>query len=220
MKTARLITPLLITLLLTISAMAQERRDPADPPDLVILEKNWRKSVLRTRFGDPNRDNSLFRRNENPGKLDRAQEVYLNDVVAQPNQPTVSKMPTSTSTKPVTASSTITAWPGVETVKDYTYRVKVKNTGTKVIKLIDWEYQFLDPDTQQVKEQRTIASRVKLSPGKSQVLKRRMTRQPTIVVDASKLDKQYRDQFTERVVITRITYADGSVWRRPKPPQP
>lgn len=206
MKTARLTTPLLITLLLTISVMAQESRAPSDPPDLVILEKKWRKQLV-----DPNRDNNQSQHNEDLSRTGRAQGAYLDELVAQPNQPTVSKMPTSTATKPVT--------PGWKMLSTYTYTVKVKNTGAKAIRLIDWEYQFLDPDTQQVKEQRKIASRLKLSPGKSQVLERRLTRQPTIVVDVNKLNNKYRDQFTERVVITRIIYADGSVWRRPKPRQ-
>jgi len=206
MKTARLTTPLLIALLFSISVMAQESREPSDPPDLVILEKHWYKQLV-----DPNRDNNQSHYNEDLKRQERAQQAYLNDLPGQPNQPTVSKMPVSTATKPVTP-----AW-NVFTI--YTYTVKVKNTGAKAIKLINWEYQFLDPDTQQVKEQRKLASRLKISPGKSQVLESRLTRQPTVVVNVNQLNKKYRDQFTEQVVITRIVYADGSVWRRPKPPQ-
>jgi len=185
--------------------MAQESREPSDPHDLVILEKHWYKQLV-----DPNRDNNQSHYNEDLKRQERAQQAYLNDLPGQPNQPTVSKMPVSTATKPVTP-----AW-NVFTI--YTYTVKVKNTGAKAIKLINWEYQFLDPDTQQVKEQRKLASRLKISPGKSQVLESRLTRQPTVVVNVNQLNKKYRDQFMEQVVITGIVYADGSVWRRPKPP--
>ena len=98
----------------------------------------------------------------------------------------------------------------------YVYKIKVKNSGEKTIKALDWEYQFLDPSTQEVVEQRKINSRLKLSPGKSQVLERRMTRKPTVVVNADQVARKTKDQFTERAVITRIIYADGSVWLRPK----
>lgn len=203
MQIARLTTPLLITLLLTISIMAQESTEPSDPPDLVILEKTWRKQVV-----DPNQDKNESRHNEELSRLSRAQGSYLNDLLAQPDQPTVSKMPTSTATKPVTPASQI--------LTTYTYTIKVKNTGERTIKLIAWEYQFLDPDTQQVKEQRKITSPVKLSPGHTQVIERRLTRQPTIAVNANQLGRKPRDQFTERAIITRIVYTNGSVWRRPK----
>lgn len=204
MQITRLTTPLLITLLLTISVMAQESTEPSDPRDLVILEKNWRKQVV-----DPNRDNNESQHKEELARLGRAQGSYLDNLRAQPdNQTTVSKMPTSTAPKPVT--------PAFQILTTYIYTIKVKNTGERTIKLIGWEYQFLDPDTQQVKEQRKITNRVKLSPGKTQVLERTLTRQPTIVVNANQLGRKHRDQFTERAIITRIVYTDGSVWRRPK----
>ena len=97
----------------------------------------------------------------------------------------------------------------------YVYKMKVQNRGEKRIKQLDWEYQFLDPDTKEIKEQRKITSRVKLGPGKAQDVDQRSTRKPTVVVNANQLGKKYRDQFTERAVITRIVYVDGSVWKPP-----
>jgi hypothetical protein len=192
-----------MTLLLTISVMAQESTEPSAPPDLVIVEKNWRKQLV-----DPNRDNNESRYNEDLARFRKAQEAYLNELRANPDQPTVSNRPTFTATKPVT--------PGWQMLNIYTYMIKVENTGAKTIKLIAWEYQFLDPATQQLKEQRKLTNRVKLSPGKSQVIECRLTRQPTIVVNANQIGRKYRDQFTERAIITEIVYTDGSVWRRPK----
>jgi hypothetical protein len=102
MQIVRLTTPLLITLLLTISVMAQESTAPSEPPDLVILEKNWRRQVV-----DPNGDRNESKHNEELRRLGRAQDSYLDNLRAQPNQPTVSKMPTSTAPKPVTPASQI-----------------------------------------------------------------------------------------------------------------
>ena len=204
MKTARLITPLAIILLLTASVMAQDVADTSsDPTDLVVLEKSWRKERI-----DTQRDPNPLKPNEDLMRTTREQKEFLkNRDNALPNQTTEPRMP---------APPIRTVTPARDMFEFYVYKIKVQNVGEKRMKQIDWEYQFLDPDTQEVKEQRKITSRVKLAPGKSQVIEQRSTRKPTVVVNANQLGKKYRDQFTERAVITRIVYSNNSVWRRPQ----
>ena len=203
MKTARLTAPLLIILLLTAAVMAQQPADTSNPTDLIVLEKNWRKERI-----DPQRDTNPLRPNEDLMNTTRQQKEFLkNRDNALPNQTTEPRMPA-----PPTRSVT----PARGMFEFYVYKIKVQNRGEKRIKQIDWEYQFLDPDTQEIKEQRKITSRVKLAPGKSQDIEQKSTRKPTVVVNANQLGKKYRDQFTERAVIMRIVYSDGSVWRRPQ----
>ena len=202
MKITRLITPLLMTLI-AISAMAQETAKSSDPADVIVLEQSWRKE-----YRDTLRDSNPLKPNEDLMGITRAQKAHIKaQDNAQPDQTTTPNMPAA-GPKPVTPER------GMFT--SYVYKIKVKNSGEKMIKALDWEYQFLDPSTQEVVEQRKINSRLRLSPGKSQVLERRMTRKPTVVVSADQLARKNRDQFTERAVITRIVYADGSVWQRPK----
>jgi hypothetical protein len=202
MKITRLITPLLMTLI-TISAMAQESAKSSDPADVIVLEQSWRKEY-RDSLHDPN----PLKPNEDLMRITRAQKAHIKaQDTALPDQTTTPNMPAA-GPKPVTPER------GMFT--SYIYKIKVKNSGEKMIKALDWEYQFLDPSTQEVVEQRKIISRLRLSPGKSQVLERRMTRKPTVVVSADQLGRETKDQFTERAVITRIVYADGSVWLRPK----
>jgi hypothetical protein len=197
------ITLLLIALLFATPVMGQEVSDPAAPPDIVILEKNWREELI-----DPKRETNPLKPNEDLIRQTREQKAFIRERDnAMPNQPTEPRMPAAGS-KPVTP-----AW---QMWIAYTYEAKVQNVGAKTIKLIDWEYQFLDPHTQQVQEQRKIRSWLTLAPGKTKVLSRRSTRKPTAIVEAGQLNRKYRDQFTERVVITRILYADGTVWQRPK----
>lgn len=105
--------------------------------------------------------------------------------------------------------------PARSVITTYVYKIKVKNNGSKTIKSLEWEYQFLDPKTHELMGYRRITSFTTLSPGKIKKLERRYTRQPTILVNANQLDKKYQDQFTERLIIHRILYSDGSVWRRP-----
>ena len=201
MKTARL-TPLLITLI-TISAIAQEPAKSSDPSDVIVLEQSWRKE-----YKDTQRNPNSLKPNEDLMRVTHAQKAHIKaQDNALPNQTTEPRMPAA-GPKPVT--------PEREMFVTYVYKIKVKNSGKKAIRALDWEYQFLDPNTQEVLEQRRINSTLKLSPGKSQVLQRRMTRKPTVVVNAAQLGRKSKDQFTERAVITRIVYADGSVWQRPQ----
>ena len=87
-----------------------------------------------------------------------------------------------------------------------------------MIKKLDWEYQFLDPDTKAMLGHRRVVSTTKLAAGKTKVIENYSTRQPAVLVSADKLDRKYKDQLTENVIIHRITYTDGSIWQRPKTP--
>lgn len=201
MKITRFVILLLTALLLAMPVVAQEAAAPAAPSDIVILEKHWREELV-----DPRPQTNPLKPNEDLINQTREQKAFLKERDnALPNQSTEPRMPAAGS-KPVT--------PGWQMLRTYTYKAKVKNVGAKTIKLLDWEYQFLDPNTHEIKEQRKITSRLNLSPGKTKTLTRRSTRKPTSVVDAVQLDRKYRDQFTERVVINRVVYSDGTVWQR------
>jgi hypothetical protein len=191
----------LALLLLTTSVIAQENTASLDPPDVIVLEKSWQKQPLSA----GNSSNPLSPNEDliNQTRLEKAEIRARDDRLPQPTEP---RMPTP-APRPIP--------PPPSAVTTYVYKIKVQNNGSKTIKSIDWEYQFLDPQSLEVMGYRRIKSDEKLSPGKIKVLERRFTRQPTILVRAGSLDKAYRDQFTERIVIHRIQYTDGSVWQRP-----
>ena len=200
MKTASIAT--LVLLLLTVSVMAQETS--LDPPDVIVLEKSWHKEpqVGPAHASNPLGPNeALIRQTQMEKDTIRQREEY-----SLPNQPTEARMPVPQPRPIAPARSVVTT---------YVYKIKVKNNGPKTIKSLEWEYQFLNPQTLEVMGYRRITSDTKLSPGTIMKLERRFTRQPTILVNANQLDKKYRDQFTERLIIHRIQYSDGSVWRRP-----
>ena len=192
----------LVLLLLTASVIAQENTRTLDPPDVTVLEKSWRKEVLH-----PGRDPNPLAPNENLMRQTRAEKTEIRNRDYDPPQPTERRMPI-VSPGPLTER--------MELLTTYVFKIKVQNNGPKTIKALYWEYQFLDPDTGNVMGYRKIANRVKLSPGKTEVLGQRSTRQPSILVHADSLDKKYKDQFTERLIIHRIQYTDGSVWQRPR----
>ncbi|HJP94753.1 MAG TPA: hypothetical protein VJ875_22515 [Pyrinomonadaceae bacterium] len=196
MKT-RLTYSLLLTLLLTMVVMGQQSRS-TEPTDLTVLDHSWGKEYTHQRVDSnplqPNED--LMRQTRAEKQVIRQREYDLPQTVQRP-------MPLPT-TRPI---------PG-RGHDVYVYKIKVKNNGAKLIKEVDWEFRFLHPDTQELLGSRQIVSKLSLSPGKTKVIKSQTVQQPTHVVSADQLDKKYRNQFKEEVVIHRIVYSDGSTWRR------
>jgi hypothetical protein len=186
----------LLTLLLTMIVTAQDSGGKSDPIDLTVLDHSWRKELSSQQVSsNPRRPPNEDRIGQTPLERDmlrqRAREF--------PNQTMQTPVPTSPST------------PGGG--RDfYVYKITVKNNGAKLIKEVDWEFRFLHPDTQQELANVRVSSKVNLSPGKTKVIKSRTVQQPIGVAD--QLDKKYRVQFMEEVVIHRIVYSDGSAWQR------
>lgn len=194
MKTAPLAP--LVLLLLTTSVLAQETAESVDPPHLKVLKKSWSKQVLPL-GPSPNPlapNEELIRQTRAEKQANRMLDHGLPKQTVQDEAPS--------SSRPMARVDT------------YVYKIMVQNTGQKTIKSFEWEYQLLNP-THQVMGQERMTSKVKIAPGKTREVKNPSTRQSTILVFASQLDKKYRDQFTERVIIHRVDYTDGTVWRRP-----
>lgn len=194
---------LVITLLVlswTIPAGAwQNSAQSLDPPGLSIIEKSWHKEI-----NYPERDPNPLGPNEDYEKQVRAQKETIKRREENPKLSTEESIPFVTP-PPLATRMTRNAL--------YVYRVKVQNTGTKTIQTIVWEYQFLDPDTQKVMGHLQTTSRVKISPDKFGELEHKSSTRPTAVVNADQLNKKSSDQFKERIVIHRIDFTDGSVWR-------
>lgn len=186
--------------LLTTSVAAQQTPEISAPPSITVLEMRWYFDLPPLQDSD-----SIHPRyNQRPTMTDAA--VLERREQSLPNQPTEEKMrpPIPIPSRQVTSKDRV-----------YVYSFKIKNNSNKRITRIYWEYQFLDPDTQQLMGTRKVYSDPNLAPGKTRVIKGHSRRQPTIIVAADQLDKKYRDQSTERLIIHRIHYADGTAWQRP-----
>ena len=94
----------------------------------------------------------------------------------------------------------------------FMYRASMKNLSTKQIKEIDWDYIFLDAGTGEELGRRQFTSVQSISPGKQKDLTFAIPTPPTRRVSVYALDKKERLGLTEKVIIVRVAYADGSVW--------
>lgn len=95
----------------------------------------------------------------------------------------------------------------------FIYKASVKNIGDESIKVIDWDYIFFDAATGEELGRREFSSIEKIAPGKSKDLTFMIGVPPTQRISAYALDKKERMGLTERVVIRRVEYSDGSVWQ-------
>jgi hypothetical protein len=94
----------------------------------------------------------------------------------------------------------------------FMYRASMKNLSPKQIKEIDWDYIFLDAGTGEELGRRQFTSVQNIGPGKQKDLTFTLPTPPTRRVSVYALDKKERLGLTEKVIIVRVTYADGSVW--------
>jgi hypothetical protein len=96
----------------------------------------------------------------------------------------------------------------------YRYKVTVSNAGTKTVKLIDWDYVFLDPTTRQEVARRQFTSEEKVRPGKDKELEVFILSPPFLTINAG-ASRTGEAPFVEQVILMRVEYSDGTVWQRP-----
>lgn len=171
---------------------------PAAPPDLVVLQKKW-NSVTR----NPALDADPFDANEEFEDSRQAQRIneIRNTIRARGNE---AREPPPANTNKINS-------PDSKQVVTYVYRAKVKNTGAKTIRLIEWGYTFHDPETRQELGRHLYTAKVKLRPGKDDELIGRSAKPQTATVSVKNAGKALGEQ----VVIYRVEYDDGSVWQPP-----
>jgi hypothetical protein len=200
MKTTHLTFSILVALLPATLVTAQQTATKTDPTDLTVVDHSWHRDYAGTQA-----DSNPLQPNEDLIRQTRAEKKVIRQRDNDPPSTVERPMPV----------------PGPRPLPDgrirrdvYVYKLTLKNNGTKRIKFVDWEFQFLHPETQEVLGSRRITSKVKLAPGKTEKIEARLLQQPTHIVAADQLGKKDRDQFKEAVIIHRIVYSDGSVWER------
>jgi len=201
-----LVVALGIALTATVS-IAQPASDPPDPSKLEVVKFSWSKERIgweRDPFAGPieNFDETRARqRNERRiedakrggsaevDKIKREARADAANIAAKHKQPPSRYV--------------------------FIYKTTVKNLSDKPIKSIDWDYVFLDRTNETELGRREFTSEEKISPGKSKELVVTITKPPTQTISVSALNTSERKTLSERVIVVRIDYADGTSWQRP-----
>lgn len=98
----------------------------------------------------------------------------------------------------------------------FIYKTKIKNNHTSAITQIDWDHVFYERDTDNELGRQQFTSDEQIGPGKTKELTVTLTSPPTHTVSVTSLNLEERKQFTEKIVLMRIKYADGHVWQAPQ----
>ncbi|MBA3441727.1 MAG: hypothetical protein H0T92_17855 [Pyrinomonadaceae bacterium] len=177
-----------------------------DPPDLVVLKFSWAKE----RIGWERDPFSPTIENYDDVRTRIRDERRLEDAKRSGNKAEASKLERLARMNSE-ARSRQTTPPRY----GFIYKISVKNTGSKTIKSIDWDYVFFDADTQNEIGRLKFSSEEKIGPSKSKELTLSIHRPPTETISVNELNSKERTTLNERVILMRILYSDGSVWQRP-----
>ena len=98
----------------------------------------------------------------------------------------------------------------------YVYSAKLKNTGSKTIEGIAWDYLFEDPATNAGVARRQLLSLAKISPDKTSNIEAMLSAR-LLLATSPEIQKDHK--FVERAVPQCVLYSDQSVWKNEKAPQ-
>ena len=203
----------LCCLALSLSATARAQGAPpprdaataASPPEVVVLKYSWAKerlnwesdpfagavenlSDVRRRLADQRRVERA-RGTGNTAEAARVEQEMRSEQVIRARQPAPPRYA-------------------------FRYKISVRNAGQKAIKEIDWDYVFTDAATGEVLGRREFRGVEKIAPGKEKELNFMTVSPPAQRISLQSLDKRERDGLVEQVLVVRVLYEDGTVWRR------
>jgi hypothetical protein len=195
---------LLPGLLLAGATSAQTPSTPSDPPGVTVTRFSWHKDVyIPALFDDP------MSPNQEQADLKRQQKA-----VKKANAARVAggQTPLPMPTRVITSSQReIPDGPSV----NYIFEAKIRNAGEKTIKMIVWEYLLFDLETEVQVGRHQFTDISKIRSGKTGNLVGYTATPPSSILQAKKTGKASEYKYSERVVINRIEYDDGSFWQRP-----
>lgn len=97
----------------------------------------------------------------------------------------------------------------------FRYTTTFKNTGTKTIKQIDWDYIFFDAMTNELVGRIELGCDEKIEPGKKKEVTFFIPTPPARTISVQALNSKERQSMTEQIVLVRVLYADGTSWQPP-----
>jgi len=180
-----------------------------DPPkaNIEILKLHWERQVRLPRNFDPSviPTNGSFvdpasRSSGAPvtsGATDMARTAN-NVRSANPNSPTPdAAFPASPGRLPVA----------------YVYSMKIKNSGSKVIEGVAWDYLFIDANSNAELAKHQFLSYERVPVNKSAKLQGQLRSPPVRVIRTADSAKSAHAKFIERAVIQCVLYADDTLWK-------
>lgn len=95
---------------------------------------------------------------------------------------------------------------GTVYVFKYESRLRVRNTGARAVRSVEWAHVFYDPETRRELKRYSLQSKQRVAPGEAPTLDRAVLIQP----DES---TRHLTAGRQRVEVTRVEFEDGGVWK-------
>ncbi|MEP6637152.1 MAG: hypothetical protein ABJB97_10550 [Acidobacteriota bacterium] len=197
---------LLLVASVSVSVLSYQNVAPADGSAMAVLEYKWSKTRLLLGTVDPG--------NPPPALLvSRASKNYERN---KPNEQRGTRDPQADTYEGRSAAmeQSIQDSRAPKPVDGFAYRIKLENKAKKAADIIFWEYQFIDPANPAVTARRQFLCAVQMKPGKETPIEAFSVSGPVEVVSVKGLADSSGKPLQEKVVVNRVEYVDGSIWRR------
>jgi hypothetical protein len=203
-------TLLLLPLLALLLQAGQSVAPPPDGSPVAVLGFKWFRDRQAAPPLEP--DNKTPARAVIPANKILQRNARSNDPVGvrDPNEDTIDGRSAAID-KSVEESRT----PKTKPVDGFAYRVRVQNAGAKVVEIVFWEYESVDPANTASAVRRQFLCGVQIKPGKEKELQAFSSLGPTDVVNAGSATDKPASALQEQVLINRVEFTDGSIWQRP-----
>jgi hypothetical protein len=109
-----------------------------------------------------------------------------------------------------TSGNTMSVKRGTDYVFKYRATATLKNSGAKAVKAVEWDYVFAEPEGGKELKRYRLQSKQAIEPGATATLSKDVSIKPGE-------NTRHLTAGRQQVVVTRVEYADGSVWRAQKP---
>ena len=202
---------LLLAFVLPIVLPAQNGDNSVADSSVVVVSARWSKSRLTTEQAQSNTtDVAPAPAVTQAGKLYERRRVNASPGERSPDADT-------TDGRAAQLESIVqeSRQPKPKAVDGYSYRVKLKNAGPKVIEILFWEYQFSEPSNSSTIIRRQFLCGVNIKPDKEKEVLSFSLSGPNDVISVGTLAGKSSASFQESVVVNRVEYSDGSIWQRP-----
>ena len=189
----------ILLLLVPVILLKARTQDPADgPPDVQIGEFSTSKFSTYEPSTYVNRNNNSNKADTRSRRLVYEEEIRNRNSIENRSRDMLeleqAVMRESINNKPVDL---------------FRYRVNLKNTGLKTIKLVFWDFQGSYTEDFADTTHRQFRCTSKLKTNQSERFEGYSNMPPLRVISAT------AKTFNQRVVINRIEYDDGTSWQRP-----
>ena len=202
---------LLLPLLLVFLFPGQNSAPVQSDSSLTVLDFKWSRSRQVTKNPEPPPAPSTPAREMIPANKVYQRNVRVNDPVGarDPNEDTIDGR--SAAIEKIVQES---RRPNPKPVEGFAYTAKVHNASKRVIEILFWEYQFVDPTTPATVTRRQFLCGVNIKPAKEKELQAFSLSGPSDVVSVATLANSSGSPYQEKVLINRVEYADGTIWQR------